>query len=183
MAFGRNRASVARPTTGPSQARSDPWSPGDHWLQPLPAPEVHEGGESMWDDWQEELRRMDLAFADTQPSEPIPLSGDTAGVSERPRIGVRWSAGEVIVMARRNNRACPRPFLWSALYVLLEGERYADLPPPPVQPWASGKLSNLQRRAHFRKYIQWADRHDKLETLARYLDSLSEPDWVHMGES
>jgi hypothetical protein len=183
MAFGRNRAPMARARNQPSPARNEPGWPADDWLQPLPAPEVSEGGESMWDTWHEESRRMDLAFADTQPSDNIPLTGGSlAAPPAEQRFNGRWTADDVIAFARSGNRVCPRPMLWSALYVLLEGDRYADLRPPPVPPWLWATLSNLQRRLHFREHIEWADRHGKLDELARYVASLAEPDWVHMGE-
>jgi hypothetical protein len=76
---------------------------------------------------------------------------------------------------------CPRRALWSALYLLLEGDGHSDLRPPPPQPiWAS--LSNMHRRLQFRDHIEWADRQGKLDLLASYIASLAEPDWVHMGE-
>lgn len=171
MAHGRNKA---------SQAAKDSLWPGDPWLQPLP--EVKEGGESVWEAWNAESRRQDLQFAPTQPSEPMPLSGHGGEPPQpRPHSGP-WTGDDVMVLARRNNRVCPRPALWAALYLLLEGDHYADLPPPPTQAWLWSKLSNLQKRLRFREHIEWADRHGKLDTMAQYLQSLAEPDWVHMGE-
>ncbi|QJW83751.1 hypothetical protein HK414_06200 [Ramlibacter terrae] len=148
----------------------------------MPVPDVHEGGESTWEAWQEESRRMDLAFAETQPSDVIPLTADPRAAPPVQRRGAHWSADDLLVLARRNNRVCPRPFLWSALYVLLEGDRYADLRPPPVRAWEWAALSNLQRRLHLHETIQWADRHAKLDVMGPFLASLTEPDWVHMGE-
>jgi hypothetical protein len=185
MAFGRNRARTAPGRNPATPTRKEtPW-PADDWMQPLPAPEVQEGGESMWDTWQEESRRMDLAFAETQPSSPLPLTPAGAAPVKEQRKSGRWTADEVIALARCNNRVCPRPLLWSALYALLEGERYADLRPPPTQAqtWGWATLSNLQRRLLFRDHIEWADRHGKLEEMARFLASLAEPDWAHMDDS
>ena len=182
MAFGRNRAPAARNDAAPP--RKDAGWGADDWLQPPPSPDVQEGGESMWDAFNEESRRMDLAFADTQPSENVPLASSApAPLQQQERAGDRWSVDDVILFARRNNRVCPRPLLWSALYLLLEGERYSDLRPPPTQGSLWETLSNLQRRLHFREHIEWAARHGKLETLAKYLASLAEPDWVHMGQN
>ena len=176
MAFGRNRNPSPRPE---APRRSEPGWGADDWLQPPPSPDVKEGGESLWDAFNEESRRMDLAFADTQPSEAVPLATSAPAPLREPQLGTRWSVDDVIAFARRHNRVCPRPLLWSALYLLLEGDHYSDLRPPP----APGGLSNLQRRLHFREHIEWAARHGKLETMAKYLASLAEPDWVHMGEN
>ncbi|NML43906.1 hypothetical protein HHL11_09110 [Ramlibacter sp. G-1-2-2] len=172
MAFGRKN---------PPGPQKDSWFPADSWL-PLPTPEVKEGGESVWEAWNEESRRMDLAFAPTQPSEVVPLS---RGASEDPprRHSGPWTTDDTMVLARRNNRACPRPALWAALYLLVEGDHYADLAPPPTQVWQWSKLSNLQRRLRFREHIEWAERHGKLDTMANYMESLAEADWVHMGEN
>ncbi|MCG2592137.1 hypothetical protein LZ009_05015 [Ramlibacter sp. XY19] len=180
MVFGRNRTPHPRP---PGAPRTEPGWSADDWLQPPPSPDVHEGGESLWDAFNEESRRMDLAFADTQPSAVVPLATSAPGApAQQPHAGDRWSVDDVIAFARRHNRVSPRTMLWSALYVLLEGDHYADLRPPPTQDgWAT--MSNLQRRLHFREHIEWAARHGKLEAMAKYLASLAEPDWVHMGES
>jgi hypothetical protein len=184
MAFGWNRTATPRAGNEPSPARVKTARPADDWPQSLPAAEAREGGESMWETWQEESRRMDLAFADTQPSELMPLTGGSLPEpAEEQRLSGRWTADDVLVLARRGNRVCPRPLLWSALYVLLEGDHYADLRPPPVQGGMWTKFSNLQRRLLFREHIEWAASHGKLDELARYIDSLAEPDWVHMGES
>jgi hypothetical protein len=185
MAFGRNRTPTARPSHAPSAPANKPARPADDWRQSVPTADVQEGGESMWDAWQEESRRMDAAFADTQPSEAIPLAdaSQPAPLQRQGTGGLHWTVGTVIALARRNNRVCPRPLLWSALYVLLEGDHYADLRPPPVLPRSWASLSNLQRRLHFHEHIEWADRHGKLDELARYIASLAEPDWVHMGEA
>jgi len=181
MAFGRNRTPRS-PDAAPR--RTEPGWAADDWSQPPPSPDVQEGGESLWDAFNEESRRMDLAFADTQPSEVVPLA-TSAPASPRPqqKVGEQWSVDDVIAFARRHNRVCPRPLLWSALYVLLEGDHYSDLRPPPTQGFLWSTLSNVQRRLHFRDHIEWAARHGKLEAMAKYLASLAEPDWVHMGES
>jgi hypothetical protein len=157
------------------------FAPGDTWLHSMPVPDAREGGESTWEAWEEESLRMDLAFAPTQPSENLPLADARGARAMQPRTG-RWTIEDVLLLARRNNRVCPRPALWAGLYLLLEGDRYADLQPPPTQPWIWNKLSSLQRRMSFREHVEWAERHGKLEEAARYLDSVSEADWVHIGE-
>ena len=178
MVFGRTRT----PARSASPPRKEPVRPAEDWLQPSASTEVQEGGESMWDAWQEESRRMDLAFADTQPSDVAPLADSSRPAPGEPGPSEHWSAFNVLALARRGNRVCPRPLLWSALYVLLEGDRHSDLRPPP-QPATWATQSNLQRRLHFHEHIEWADRHGKLDVLARYIAALAEPDWVHMGEA
>lgn len=182
MAFGRTRVFSRRRKDQPATPQQAARAAGDDWLHPVPSADVREGGESTWEAWQEESRRMDLAFADTEPSGPVPLMPDLHARPERRQRGAHWGMDDVLAVARRRNRVCPRPMLWSALYVLLEGDRYADLPPPPVQAWMWSTLSNLQRRTHFREHIEWAERHGKLEDMGRFVESLDELDWIHMGE-
>src|SRR3954470_19887063 len=100
---------------------------GDDWPSRMPAPDAHEGGESAWEDWQEASRRLDLAFAPTEPSSLAPMSTGSAlsqleQAETRPHL---LSADALMVVARRNNRVCPRPVLWSQLYQVLKGERQA----------------------------------------------------------
>ncbi|HET8746873.1 MAG TPA: hypothetical protein VFM98_14795 [Ramlibacter sp.] len=171
--MARHRDSARKPA-------EDDWQ-GDAWPYTIPAPEALEGGDSLWAEWEEASRRMDLAFAPTQPSQAVPLSGkapEPAPAEHHP-----LSADALMVRARRNNRVCPLPAKWLQLYDALDGERYADLPPPPVQPWMWRKLSSLQKRLRFREHVEWAERHGRLEQLARFMDRLAEDDWLHMGEA
>lgn len=158
----------------------DPFIPT--WLQPLPQPEVREGGESVWELWHEAVRELDAAFQPTEPSAAAPLSVDTRHPLQPPaaqRSGI--SLDEAMAQARRNNRVCPQQADWVRLYQMLAGPDAMDLPPPPIEIWR--KLSGLQKRLFFREYLEWADRHGQLATVARFLASLQETDWLHMGET
>src|SRR5215210_2090118 len=98
-----------------------PLPPDGHigtWLNSLPQPDVREGGESSWELWREASRQMDEAFADTQPSDVAPLSVGTGTTDEKPASRQRsaLTADTLMTMARRNNRACPQPPLWTELY-------------------------------------------------------------------
>jgi hypothetical protein len=150
------------------------------WLQPLPQPEVREGGESTWELWHEAVRELDEAFRPTEPSAPAPLA-DTRNRS--PQAGAQrgpLSLDELMAQARRHNRACPQQAQWMRLYQELGGAHATDLPPPPVEIWR--KLSGLQKRLFFREYLEWADRRGRLAAVARFMDGLSEADWLHIGE-
>lgn len=152
----------------------------DNWLMPLPVPDAREGGESTWALWHEAALQLDASFAPTQPSGAMPLN-PAATPPETPSLGQAWTVDTVTRLARRRNRVCPRPSAWSALYALLEGERYIDLQPPPLEPWIWTKLSALQKRMRLRDHIEWADRHGRLADVARFLDQLPEDDWIYMG--
>lgn len=158
----------------------DPFIPT--WLQPLPEPEVREGGESLWDQWHEAARELDAAFSPTQPSDAAPLSVGTRSTTPAPapqRGGV--ALDDVVAHARRNNRVCPLQAEWVRLYNALGGPAAMDLPPPPLEIWR--KLSGLQKRLFFREYLEWADRKGQLAVVARFIESLAEGDWLHMGDT
>jgi hypothetical protein len=155
------------------------------WTHSIPLPEVTEGDESAWDLWLEASRQLDAAFALTQPSDVTPLSAENPvrpGQDEKGEVRPR-TVDELMVTARRNNRVCPRPSLWSQLYSTLGGGRHADLAPPPVERSIWTKLSDLQKRLRLRQQIEWAERHGKLEVVGKFIENLAEGDWLHMGDA
>jgi len=168
-----------RDSRAPSAGRK-----AEHWAAHVPLPEAREGGESTWQLWQEASRRLDLAFAPTEPSGVAPLSTGSwtpDPVAEAPSHLL--SVHSLMVVARRNNRVCPLPAQWKQLYQLLGGEARQDLHAPPLQPWLWPNLSGLQKRLRFRDHVEWAEHHGLLEAVARFMNGLEERDWVHMGEA
>jgi hypothetical protein len=162
--------------------KSDDWK-NNQWPCSIPTPEAREGGMSTWEIWDQESRRLDLAFAPTQPSEPANLLPETGDEPPPPPLMSleRLTVDDVLHAARHHNRVCPQPEAWAALYRRLGGERFADLRQPPVQPWTWSKLSALQKRVRFREHIEWADSHDRLKQIARFIDGMPESDWLHMA--
>jgi hypothetical protein len=170
----------SRDPAGKPPRPDDPFIPT--WLQPLPQPEVKEGGESIWDLWHEAVRELDEAFQPTQPSDSVPLAVDARDEARQaPAQRGALTVDELVAQARRHNRACPQQAQWLRLYHELGGSHATDLPPPPIEFWR--KLSGLQKRLFFREYLEWADRRGRLAVLARFMDSLSEADWLHIGEA
>lgn len=174
-----------------ARRRSDvpgPARPGQHpypatWLDSLPLPEVREGGESTWELWHEAARELEAAFAPTEPSAAAPLAPTPRTAEPAPQaLPGRLGADTAMVVARRNNRVCPQPALWTQLYEELGGPHADDLPPPPVERWLWSKLSSLQKRLFFREYVEWAERHGKLAHVMAFMARLGEADWLHMGE-
>lgn len=169
----------------PRPAKPDPhdWS-NDTWLNPLPVPEVEEGGASMLEAWHEAARELDEAFAPTQPSSQAPLSVDTRGgtSADAARGTAKPTADALMLVARRYSRVCPQPRVWTRLYEALQGDHHPDLPPPPLDHDLWTRLSNLQKRLCLRSQIEWAERRGKLASVARFIEEMEEADWVHMGE-
>ena len=160
------------------EAAGDPWAPA------MPLPEASEGGDSVWELWHDASRRLDLAFAPTEPSGLGQLNttsgvGEAVATEERPRF---LTVHSLMVVARRNNRVCPHPSHWIQLYELLGGEQDPNLPAPPLQPWLWPQLSGLQKRLRFREHVEWAERHGCLNRVAGFMNGLGEADWVHMGD-
>lgn len=162
---------------------TDDWKTA-HWPYTMPCPEAKEGGPSMWELWQAESRRLDLAFARTQPPDAAPRAAASVPAPNEPELSSarRLSADLLMTVARRNNRMCPRPGPWTQLYQLLEGHRFEDLQPPPVAASRWPNLSPLEKRLRFREHVRWAARHGRLKQVASFMGGMAEADWLHLGE-
>lgn len=163
---------------------TDDWKTA-HWPYTMPRPDVHEGGASLWEAWEQAVRETTHAFAPTQPSQAAPLAESARLPPAPPDLSTLrpLTAEAVMTAARYNNRVCPLPGPWSALYATLGGRRCEGLPPPPVEAALWAGLSPLHKRLHFRGTIVWAARHWRLKPLALFMSGLVESDWLHMGES
>ena len=86
----------------------------------------------------------------------------------------------VMLVARRNNRACPMPPAWQALHDLLAGQAQPGRPvPPPIDGPAWDAVSPMQKRLRLRDQIEWAERAGSLASLHRFLVGLDEEQWLH----
>jgi hypothetical protein len=171
------------------------WLPGDS----IPLAEaVQKDTESVWALWNEATQQQDRRFAPTAPmSVPAPLSADKhawaatqpqgsqpAALAPRP-VPPLYTLESALLMARRNNRVCPRPERWSAFCALLPSRKTlrGTLPPPAaITGGAWAVTPPLTKRLTFREQLEWADREGVLEVAVEFLQALSEPDWLHMGE-
>lgn len=84
---------------------------------------------------------------------------------------------------RCNNRVCPQPASWLALYKLLlqhAARTEAGLPPrmPAEHAWRT--TSSLDKRLCLRHQLEWAQAHGCLARIAALLRALPEADWDHM---
>jgi hypothetical protein len=172
-----------------------PWTPGDS----IPVPEAtHKGADSGWALWNEVAQQHEERFAPTAPMGAAAVDAhDQAWASTQP-AGIAPAAqpvrrkGEAIftleaalLLARRNNRVCPRPRRWVELYKLLPGrqtQRGVQKAPPPVMGSAWTSTPSLTKRLCLREQIEWAERAGVLEAVMAFLQSMSEEEWVHMGE-
>ncbi len=192
--------SAPKPPSGRKLDLDQPWQLGD----PLPVPEaVHSDGESAWALWNQVANQHDAGFAPTAPM--------TVGPSTQPPLSPRdlaWASTQpagrslprpkslreqrplftleaAMLVARRNNRVCPRPERWTAFSELLPARKTArgeQKPPAPITGPAWKVTPPLTKRLHFREQIEWAERAGVLESVMAFLQSMAEEEWLHMGE-
>ena len=188
------------PSSGPKPpARKtgldQPWNAAD----PIPAPEaVHRDGESAWALWTEVNRQHEAGFAPTAPmTVPGALPpGDRqwaptqpGGLPQRPVAGRRpqspFTLEAALLVARKNNRVCPRPVRWAELFAMLPPRKTArgqENPPAPVIGPAWNVTPPLTKRVCFREHVEWAESAGILEAVMALMQSMREDEWLHMGE-
>ena len=170
-----------------------PFFPGDRATAPMA---LEESSESAWQRFEELHKQHEQPFAPTEPG-PAPTSSrsfmatqplDSATQAPRPPapapVRKTLTLDHVMVLARRNNRACPMPPAWGQLYDLLparpqkKGDSIA--PPPPIDGPAWAAVSPMQKRLRLRDQIEWAEQAGALEAVHGFLAALPEESWLHM---
>lgn len=175
-----------------------PYEAGDS----IPAPEaLHRDGETGWALWQEAQQQVERRFADTAPmTQPPGMSPEEvswaatqpAGGVLLPKKARAAAAGAPIftlesamLVARRNNRVCPRPERWDEFMKLLPARkslRGQQQPPAPPTGKAWAVTPPLTKRLCFREQIEWAEGAGVLESVMAFMQSMREEEWLHMGE-
>lgn len=169
---------------------------------PIPVPDaVHNDSDSAWAMFNEVVRQHDAHFADTGPASP-PHSLSPAEVAwartqppDAPEVKLPplrrreaqplFTLDAAMVVARRNNRVCPRPDAWQAFSVLLpprKTTRGLQQPPAPATGAAWDATPSLSKRICFRGQLEWAERAGVLEDCIAFMQALPEDGWLHMGE-
>lgn len=187
-----------RPKPASKQGLDRPWEAGDS----IPVPEaVHQDGDSAWALWHEVAQQHERRFADTAPlTRPPGMTTEEAawaptlppGAAARKPPQRRKEAEPLftleaaMLVARRNNRVCPRPQRWDEFTAMLPVRKtLRGVQQPPAAPtgaaWAV--TPPLTKRLCFREQIEWAERAGALESIMAFMQSLPEEEWLHMGES
>ena len=168
-----------------------PFFPGDRATAPMG---LEEESESAWQRFQELHAAHEQPFAPTEPGHPPtsarsfmttqPLDGAPAlGRTPAPASRKALTLDHVMVLARRNNRACPMPGAWAQLVTLLpprEQRGSTIAPPPPIDGPAWGAVSPMQKRLRLRDQIEWAEQAGVLVAVHDFLAALPEEQWLHM---
>ena len=186
--------------SGRSPALDAPFLPGDR----IPVPEVvkESSSDTDWATFTELQQRQEAKFSDTVPGfmpppfaptqDPMyaatkPMGLPTTRDSDPPpppaAAGVSFDV--VMLEARKLNRVCPRPRRWQQLYEMLPGRKVVNgeqHPPPPILGPAWGAVPPLAKRLCFREHLEWADSHGELTPVFGFLKSLTEEEWLHMGD-
>jgi len=188
-----------RDSKPPSRHSLDvPYSPGDT----IPAPEaIEKEGESVWALFSEISHQHDNRFADTAPNSGAqglsaseapgwaktrPMSGHgPLGRMPQPGGQQLFTLEGAMLVARRNNRVCPRPERWVQFAALLPPRktlRGTQSAPAPITGAAWPVTPPLTKRLCFREQIEWAEAQGVLENVMAFMQALPEEDWLHMGE-
>ena len=175
-----------------------PWEPGDT----IPAPEaVHSDGDTAWALFNEISQQHEQRFADTAPMTQPPslrpeevswaatLPASAAAILPRlvppARKEAQVTLEAAMLLARRNNRVCPRPARWTEFTALLpvrKTVRGSQQPPAPATGAAWAITPSLTKRLCFREQVEWAESQGVLGQAMAFMQSMSEDEWLHMGE-
>lgn len=186
--------------TSPGRRPGDldrPYEAGDS----IPAPEaLHRDGETGWALWQEAQQQVERRFAETAPmTQPPGMSPEEVSwAATQPASSVLapkkakavpaqalFTLETAMLVARRNNRVCPRPERWDEFMALLPAKkslRGHQQPPAPPTGKAWSVTPALTKRLCFREQIEWAESAGALEAVMAFMQSMPEEEWLHMGE-
>jgi hypothetical protein len=92
---------------------------------------------------------------------------------------------EILALASREGRVCPKPAAWNRLYDLLPNKRrdgYGFIPAAPFMLDAWQETSDEQKHHRLVEHLQWADSHGALAAVRALLSKLAEEEWHHVGE-
>jgi len=173
------------------------WEPGDI----IPAAiAVHQDGDTAWALFNELSQQQEQRFAETAPMTQPPLRPEevswaaTQPASALPilprlvppaRSRQQVTLDAAMVVARRNNRVCPRPERWTEFTALLPVRkigRGSQQPPAPATGAAWALTPSLSKRLCFREQVEWAESAGVLAQAMAFMQSMAEDEWLHMGE-
>lgn len=99
------------------------------------------------------------------------------------QLSVNESAQSLLDYCRENNRACPMPQRWNALWKMLPklGGEYGQ-PPLPLILAAWHDTPAMLKMIRLAEHIEWAAKHGDIDQISAYLKQLPESDWFHIGE-
>lgn len=87
---------------------------------------------------------------------------------------------QALLVARGNNRVCPMPPQWKALFELMQSLAPSQSFPPVVIDGAAWNIvPAMQKRLRLREQVEWAGRLGVVKPVLAFLRGLPEDDWLH----
>lgn len=152
--------------SGDGDGKFKPRFAGDRATAPTP---LEDGSEDIW---QEFVRLQ------TEPASLTPHSSSTGSQQDLPRPDQAVTLESTMALARRSDRACPKPAHWQRLHALLPLRGGAKAPPPLAEKeWR--RVSPMQKRLLLRDHLEWAAATGVLPAVHALLAGLAEADWDH----
>jgi hypothetical protein len=91
----------------------------------------------------------------------------------------------LVAYCRENDRVCPLPMHWTRLWEMLPDRVQVGAgwqPPLPLILAAWHDTPAMLKVLRMAERIEWAAKHDSLDTIAKFLRGLREEDWFHVGD-
>jgi len=88
---------------------------------------------------------------------------------------------KTIEVSTRNGRICPLPQAWQRLWEMLPDKRRVGSgwePSLPLILAAWNETSNAEKAARFRLHLEWAFEHGNGDSVAVFLEGLSDIEWL-----
>ena len=91
----------------------------------------------------------------------------------------------LVAFCRVNDRVCPLPLFWNRLWEMLPDRAQVGAgwqPPAPLILAAWHDTPATLKMLRLTEHIEWAAKHDALNSVGRFLRELREEDWFHIGD-
>ena len=91
----------------------------------------------------------------------------------------------LIAYCREKNRVCPLPQRWNELWEMLPDRRRHGHGWDPALPLILAAWDHspaMLKMVRLAEHIEWAAKHGALEGIGKFLRSLTEDQWFHLGE-
>jgi len=92
---------------------------------------------------------------------------------------------DLVQYCQENGRVCPMPSQWNATWEMLPNRARIGGSWEPAIPLILGAWHNtpaLLKMLRLKEHIDWADQHGVLDEVDKFLRSLPESEWAHLGE-
>jgi hypothetical protein len=92
---------------------------------------------------------------------------------------------ELVRYCSENNRVCPMPSQWNTLWEMLPNRKRAGEGWEPALPLILAAWHDtpaLLKMLRLKEHIDWAEHHGVLDEVDKFLRSLPETEWAHIGE-